>query len=193
MSAPTQLVPLIYASPVELCCDYVEAQQCISLAGNNKGSKYNYTTKTFEIQNTIVLALNDKRYQLFEYHFHVPGYHQLCGTRYAAELHYSGFELAEDEEPVKLPNNLFPGNRNVVGLARVIEDGGDRHNLREISVPLPKQFYVYNSTYLPPNYNPVVWIVGSAPLKANVKQLAKVALPSPPLEPLNGRIVLYSK
>src|SRR5437868_5038149 len=125
--------PIAYGSPISLGCDFIPVCSSASFVGHNRGSKYNEVTKNFEIRDIIVLTLESEseealRYQFYEYHFHVPGDHELFGKKYDAELHYSLVKLNPDEEYLDLtdaviPGPVIPGNRNIAGIARFVNGG----------------------------------------------------------------------
>lgn len=183
----------VYRSPIALCCnEAINVCQKIKVTGCNHGAKYNGTV--FEVQDVIIITLGSRRYQVDEYHFHMPGEHEFCGKIYAAEFHYTLVELHNNEK--YLPDNykvdgIIPADRNIMGLARPIKKGGKPTDLEKLQVPLPCNFYEYDSTRHIPNFNPVRWVVGPKPLKFDINQVAEKALPARPLQPVNNRIILY--
>lgn len=182
-----------YSSPIPLCCDRVSAQQDLSIIGQNKGAWYNTELKRYEARNRIIATLEKKWYQLHEYHFHLPGEHEICGQKYGAELHYTFIELQEGERRFRVPaGENAPEDRNLLVIARVIQGGGQVEDLSLLQPFPPRSFYQYNATKTTANYNPVRWLVGSEPLRMKLSELSLVALPARPLQKVNDRIVLYS-
>jgi len=110
---------IVYSAPISLCDSLPSSLLSLSVEGVNRGAKFDPITKLFRIQNVIILAINTSlKYQFYEYHFHMPGDHELCGKRYPAELHYSLVKLEEGESHVE---EEIPGDRNIAGLARVVK------------------------------------------------------------------------
>jgi len=133
------------------------------------------------------------RYQLHEYHFHIPGEHRICGKTFAAEVHFTFVQLRDDEDHLDiLPGANVPGDRNLFVISRVINGGGEPTNLSLLQVSIPSTFYQYNATKSFPDYNPVRWLIGPEPLCFDLQQLIPIAHGATPIQPTNGRIVLYT-
>jgi len=197
-----------YLSPIALKNDKetIDFRQSFKLKGRNVGAIYNTETKNFEVQDRIILKIRSKRYQLVEYHFHTPGEHEVDGKIYDAEVHYVFFQLAEDQEC--LPENHQCGNiccgdmpaevdPNLTPLivARVFKNDEEAktEDLLNFPVLFPETYFQYDGAFsaLDDSFLPVRWIVGDWYLHYNVAQLEPIAKDAAPLQPTNGRIVLY--
>lgn len=192
MAAP--VTQINYGNPIQLSLEgTIEAHRSVSVTGRNKGVKYNPMTRLFEIQNPIVLTIEGDRYQFYEYHFHVSGDHTFEGKRYPAELHYSLVKLNDDEKYLRVPNSSIPGNRNIMGIAVPVEQGGEVCDLEKLNIQVPSSFFEYNGIKMIPSYNPVLWLVGDVPIELDLEQVAAFSLPPyPTLQPVNSRIILFS-
>jgi len=109
------------------------------------------------VRNKIIATLNDRqRYQLHEYHFHVPAEHEICGQKYDAELHFTFIELREGEMHLGvLAGATAPADRNLFVIARVIQAGGRKKDLSLLQPSPPANFYQYNATKAVADFNPV--------------------------------------
>ena len=77
--------PLRYQSPINLCHDDILCiSQSIYKKGKNKGALYSEEDKIFILQDKIIIKIDDKKYQLVEYHFHIPGEHEINSKKYPA-------------------------------------------------------------------------------------------------------------
>src|ERR1044072_3885276 len=92
-------LPFPYQSPIALNnCDIIKIEQCINVCGHNHCATFNPDTKVFEVHDKIILKVNSKRYQLEEYHFHVPSEHKVNHKKYPSEIHYVFVELGPDRK-----------------------------------------------------------------------------------------------
>lgn len=195
-------VTLIYQSPIALCCQYIKISQNISVEGRIKDAKYNPETQRYEVRNPVILTVGSTRYQLQQYHFHVPGEHQICGKIYESELHYIFIELYNDETCISRVSSKDNSNvcnctapvegRSTVGIGRVINGGGKIRKLNNLKVLLPDEFYEYDGTRTIVNGDPIRWIIGKKPLRFDIDQLIPIAQTALPLQPLDGRIILFN-
>ena len=166
--------------------------QFIKISGRNCGAIYEPDTHVFRVQNPIVVEVNCVRYQLDEYHFHVPGEHEICSKIHNSELHYVFVELFPGEKYLPIGstdvcNGVSPDGRNTLAIGRVIKPTcGCSVDLTTLDVDLPCEYYEYDGSKTTENYNPVRWIVGGYPLKFKLSQLG-------PLQNLDGRIILHYK
>jgi len=110
--------PVPYQSPITLCCENIDICQTLNTSGKNRGAKYNDEDQIFEVRDIIILEVGSTRYQLDEYHFHIPGEHKICGDIYDAELHYVFVELKcgedclnEDRKCSNICNGKMPEDR----------------------------------------------------------------------------------
>jgi carbonic anhydrase len=188
---------IAYNAPIALCHDYIPTYRPLtSISGQNNGAKYDSVTQVFKIQDVIIVTIGERRYQAYEYHFHFPGFHKICGKRYDAELHYSLAELGPEEEYINtdLPNDAIAGDRNILAVAWPIKGSKSVSpvNLATLKLLIPSAYFSYNATR-PMAGNPVLWIVaGKRYMKFDLEQLLPFAQTTPfPIQPRNGRIVLF--
>ena len=162
-----------------------------------------------------------KKYRLLEYHFHVPGEHNINYKIYNAELHYvfqeidkfdSDSDTASESDDDKDRNNINTesldicgcgGNRpnsilNILVLSRVITHVKSHNkwhveNLRKIQVDLPSYYFEYDGSIIGGgnNYMPVRWLVGDDPILFDAEQLKPFAKSARSLQNKDGRQLLY--
>lgn len=200
-----------YLSPIALKRDgdTIEFRQCHKLRGHNCEAVYDAELKIFKVQDRVILKVRSQRYQLSEYHFHVPGEHEIEGKIYPAEVHYVFEPLAEDQECLSADHKC----RNICGchhseehdaeegsvaplvVARAIKDEDKVRDLTKFPVIFPPAYFQYDGAFTSGEnqFAPVRWIVGDWPITYNVAQLVDVAKPATALEPTNGRMVLYRR
>jgi carbonic anhydrase len=192
-----QVMP--YQSPISLNhADAVTIKQTIDIYGRNDNSFFNPETKNFEVQNKIIITLNNKQYKLDEYHFHLPSEHKVNGSMYEAEIHYVFIEydtanLNKDRTCSNVCSCERGHEENVVVIGRVILNSGPYKDLTNIQVKVPHLYYQYDGTLTTGNYSPVRWIVGETPVHYDIKQIIPIAKPIRTIQPLDGRIILYSE
>ena len=77
-----------YQSPISLNKnDLILINQSINITGKNNGATFDSLTKNFNVNDTIILERNAKKYILIEYHFHIPSEHKNNKKQYPAEIH----------------------------------------------------------------------------------------------------------
>jgi len=206
-----------YQSPIVLhhCCS-IDIKKPIHIKGKNVCAKYNCKKHVFEVTSRVIIKVQCVKYQLVEYHFHIPGEHIVNDKKYCAEVHYVFVKLGLCEK--HLPKHYVCQNichfcengnkknfeneekiehscddaRDVLVIARVINPNDDCVDLSNIQVEVPSCYYEYDGTLTTGNYSPVRWIVGDDPICFNICQLEKVAKPDRTIQPLDGRIILFS-
>lgn len=202
-----------YQSPIVLhhCCS-LDIKKPIYIKGKNVCAKYNCEKHVFEVKSRVIIKVNSIRYQLSEYHFHVPGEHIVNDKLYSAEIHYVFVQLKNCER--KLPKHHICQNichcceinekyekyekckcdddRNTLVIGRVINPTEKCRDLSNIQVEIPDCYYEYDGTLTTGNYAPVRWLVGDDPVCFNICEIKKFAKPARPIQPLDGRIVLFS-
>jgi carbonic anhydrase len=201
-----------YQSPIVLhhcCC--LDIKKPIHIKGKNVCAKYNCKKRVFEVTSRVIIKVQCVKYQLVEYHFHVPAEHIVNDKKYCAEVHYVFVKLGLCEK--YLPKHYVCKNvcendcendykkkekkecddeRDVLVIARVINPNDDCVDLSNIQVEVPSCYYEYDGTLTSGNNGPVRWLVGDDPICFNICQLEKVAKPARPIQPLDGRIILFS-
>ena len=195
--------PLRYQSPIPLTFDDITPiHQCIDVRGKNRGAKYNPDMNIFKVKNTIILTKRNnkgtkepKKYRLVEYHFHVPSEHSILGDIYPAEIHYVFYEI--DNSGTNNYRSTRPNgeNPNILVIARVIvNDRNVYPNLEKLQVRVPMIYFEYDGSLTGEGDGsvPVRWIVGKCPIKMSVDEIKQVAKSARVLQPLDGRIILFS-
>ena len=194
--------PLRYQSPIEL--EYNQNVFCIKqkicIKGRNCGAKFNPDNKTFEPQTPIIMKIDNKKYRLVEYHFHVPAEHVINKKTYPAEVHYVFYDVTEKSDNHKIKNLDVCGGQNtededILVIGRVINDTSCYTNLSTININIPDIYFEYDGslTGTGDETTPVRWIVGEHPIKISLNEINKVAKTARPTQPLDDRIILYSR
>lgn len=215
--------PSVYQSPI---CLYksqaIPLKQHIEIHGQNSNAVYNHDTKNFEVLENVFITLNNKKYKLEEYHFHIPSEHKINGVKYAAEIHYVFFEYTKEDEDLsesvsntkcrdvcgfhckKYTNgekeihdandcNDIIGKKDIVVIGRLIQHAEIYKDLMNISVKVPHYYYQYDGTLTTGSYLPVRWIIGEIPIHYDLEQLFLISKSTRELQNHDGRIVLYSE
>ena len=203
-----------YQSPIILDkSDYIKIRETIEIYGRNEDAVFNPVTKNYEVKRNIIVTLNHKKYRLDEYHFHNPSEHKVNGNTYRAEIHYVFVEIDSDmkeknenkneESPtIREHSNICCGshethykhpNKNIIVIGRIIVNNESHKDFTNLQVKAPHYYYQYDGTLTTGSYSPVRWIIGEAPVHYNLKQIETIAKPARPLQPLDGRIILFSE
>lgn len=208
---------LIYQSPIALNNDnIINIVQCAIVKGKNRGAVYNPIDKIFEVQDKIILKIDSNRYQLEEYHYHIPSEHKVNGKIYPAEIHYVFIKLGSDQEhlphghkctnicgrhnitptikkQVDSPPNAPGLNENILVIGRVIQESchDKPKKLTKVQVSVPKTFYQYDGSLTTGTFAPVRWIVGKKSISANIAKIIPIAKTARPLQNLDNRIILF--
>jgi carbonic anhydrase len=190
-----------YQSPITLDSkDYIKVKQHIEIYGRNENAIYNPVTKNYEVKRKVILTLNDKKYKLDEYHFHIPSEHKVNGQKYASEIHYvfveydvNNIEEEEKRECSDVCGCNHPKNKNILVIGRIILDAGQHKHLEDLHVKVPHYYFQYDGTLTTGNYSPVRWIIGETPVHYCLSQITRVAKGSRELQELDGRIILFSE
>lgn len=182
----------IYQSPIRINSDDTfNLEQVLCLQGQNKKAIFDPITKNFNVQNTVLLNIRNKTYQLEQYHFHVPGEHIIDGKKYAGEIHYlfveinSGIGIQPDE--------------NLLVIGRVIKDCPEKEiDLEKYPVKIPSQVLGYDGSLTTEGSTmkdfttPVRWAMGKHPISLSISQIEPFAKDSREIQPLNGRLITKS-
>lgn len=203
----------IYQSPINLCDkNAIDIDQIIKLIGKNTGTTFDKNTKNFYVDanNKITLKIDNKKFLLHEYHFHVPGEHKINNKTFQAEVHFVFVEHGLPSVEHSLPsveqtsNNCHKKydvcggcqmheNDNLVVIGRVINNDDKIVNLKKLQPRVPSVFYEYDGGLTTGDTStPVRWIVGQKPQHYSIKQIIPIAKGSREIQPLNGRIILKS-
>jgi len=190
-----------YNSPI--CLDKyntIPISQHICCRGENTGAIYDASMKIYEVQDFIELEVGSRKYQLLEYHFHLPCEHIVCNEHNPAEIHYVFLE--EDEVGKFRRGNISPdvcgccdtsdlaGNILVIGRT-IRHDVSEIDDLEKFPVRFPKKYFMYDGTLTTGDFAPVRWLVGRDPIYMNVLDVAPVAKHARATQNEDGRIILY--
>ena len=197
-----------YQSPIVLDkADSIKIHQTLEIYGRNEDAVFNPVTKNYEVKRNIILTIKNKKYRLDEYHFHNPSEHKVNGHMYPAEIHYVFIETDneidnknEESTEIREHSNICcchfekhykHPNKNILVIGRIIVNNEHHKDFTNLQVKAPHYYYQYDGTLTTGSYSPVRWIIGETPVHYNVKQIETVAKPARPLQPLDGRIILY--
>lgn len=196
------MIPVTYRAPIVIQDDdVIKVKQCITSHGKNRGATFDPVTKTFEINDNIVLKIDSKLYRLQEYHFHIPSDDIINCKRYPAEIHYTFIEIENDEKPCKKnrkrrdvcepPSSLS----NLVVIGRLLKNDPCRTGVdyARIQVEVPHTYFEYDGSLPSGTFGPARWIVGDRPLYVNVAELVPIARGIRQIQNRDGRIVLYGR
>lgn len=189
-----------YQSPIELKkCDTIKLDQCIKIDGKNIHATYDSDHQVFEVTDKVILKIGSKKYQLDEYHFHIPGEHKVNDKIYPSEIHYVFIELPPGEKHRNKNHKCsnicggdMPESGNILAVGRVIKNKHHSIDLEEMQVKLPSSYYEYDGTLTTGLYSPIRWILGDHPIHLKLKDIAPIAKTARPLQDFDGRIILYS-
>jgi len=196
-----QVLP--YQSPIILTeHDATSIRQCISVSGKNINATYNKDAKIFEVRDKIILRVNSRLYQLDEYHFHTPGEHNVNDKIYPSEIHYVFIEiesgkkhLSESHKCSNICGGFSSKNENVLAIGRLIKglcQPDITTDLSKVQVQLPNSYYEYDGSLTTGSFAPVRWIVGDQPIQLNINEIVPFSKDARPLQPIDGRIILYA-
>jgi carbonic anhydrase len=200
-------------------CGYGQVQSPIDLSGDGESEEagelpplsFHYGAVPLVVENTSRLLLvparggghlrlGDERYELVQFHFHVPSEHTVQGWAADAELHLVHRGASGDLVVIAV---LLTAGEGHEALRRIIErlpvepchrstSGG----MLELDSLLPEEgdYVTYSgSLTTPPCSEKVHWMVMTQPLTASAQQLQALAPMGPnnrPIQPLHGRKLL---
>ena len=193
-----------YQSPIVLDkSDSIKIHQSLEIYGRNEDAVFNTVTQNYEVKRDITLTIKNKKYRLDEYHFHNPSEHKVNGHMYPAEIHYVFIENEKEESAdirehsniccCKDEKHYSHPSKNILVIGRIIINNEHHKDFTNLQVKVPHYYYQYDGTLTTGSYSPVQWIIGETPVHYNVKQIETVAKPARPLQPLDGRIILFSE
>jgi len=193
-------------------------KQYFSIHGKNMGAKYNEESKIFEIQDEIILKIDHVKYKMLEYHFHIPGEHQIHSRDYQSEVHYVFVELdcddsqdsvalncedsqdckeSKESQKFKCPDvcggkfHFGDISGNILVIGRVIKPTERKTDIHHIQVAIPERYFEYDGTLTTGKFSPVRWIVGCNSIHMNICEIEPYHKPARPLQQLDGRIILH--
>jgi carbonic anhydrase len=209
---------LRYQSPIDLSLPTgLSVSQQFCRKGKNNGAVFDPHEKIFVITDRIILKVRSgktiKKYRMVEYHFHIPGEHQIesCdnhsnGKIYPAEIHYVFTDnlnyqitdgiphcnICNEDNHLNINNNLTNENLFVIGYA-ISNDNGKKQNfdIFRLNVKPPKYYYLYDGALTGGDVSiPVRWVVGRFPLTFPISEIVPYAKSARALQPLDGRLIL---
>ena len=192
--------PLRYQSPIELGYNnnLFCIKQNIKIKGKNCGAKFNPDNKTFVPENKITIKIDDKKYRLDEYHFHVPAEHIIDKKTYPAEVHYVFYDVSKSKKHETKNMDVCAcqntEDEDILVIGRVINNSCKHNKLSKIAIDIPDKYFEYDGslTGTGDETTPVRWIVGVTPIKISLEEIKKVAKTARTTQPLDDRIILYS-
>lgn len=150
------------------------------------------------------IKLDNKRYELLNFHFHTPSEHQKEGFNYPMEVqlvHRDGdynfvvmavlFQEGEENESLQMLLDNLPKEMNKETIHRGVE-------LNPVMfIPANTDFYKYTgSLTTPPCSEGVYWMVFKQPIEASAEQIQQMneimGENARPIQPINARNILKS-
>ena len=145
------------------------------------------------------MTVNDRQYELVQFHFHTPSEHRLQGNEYPAEVHF--VHRGPDDGLAVVGAFIEEGTQNEV-LANIWdqlpsqpEESRDLQsvdmNIAEL-VPQESQYYLYSgSLTTPPCSEDVNWMVMEQPIEMSSEQIERlrsiIGTSNRPVQPLGNR------
>lgn len=165
----------------------------LKIINNGRTIKVDYASGSF-------IEINDKQYELLQFHFHSPSEHTVDGKKYAIEAHF--VHKAQDDTLAVIGVFLKEGKpNNFIHLlwANLPEQEGEK-NITDISInaselfPTDKSYYHYSgSLTTPPCTEDVSWNVLKTPIEISARQIARFSSVyngnARPVQPLNERVI----
>lgn len=191
----------MYKSPVPLITtEATEVYQCIGITGSNKGATYDSTTKSYRVNDKIMLKLGSRVYQLIEYHFHTPGCHTLDGKSFDAELHFVFAEtvtksrlLTKRQRGMSVINNGKCAASESLIVSRLVKTReAETESISSLQVRVPSKFFQYDGS-LSSSIVPIRWLVGTKPIHLDVSTIEPLARGNYPVNPMDNRILLLTE
>ena len=185
-----------------------------SLNANLAPIKFSYTTAPSDIINNghtvqvniaagSYIVVDNKKYELKQYHFHTPSENHIHGKSFPLEAHF--VHAAVDGE-LAVVAVLFEYGKDNKTLAKLWEkmpmEAHGKHELNNIAknlmdlIPTNRQYYRFNgSLTTPPCSEGVKWMVLGKNLKVSKAQIEKFAHAvgghnNRPIQPLNARMIV---
>lgn len=199
---------LRYQSPIDLSSPTgLLVHQRFCLSGKNLGATFDPKEKIFIINDRIILKIKSgnitKRYLMLEYHFHLPGEHQITTYEssqiYPGEIHYVFTDNLDCQSLGNICGNNNEGNQENQGNIFVIGRGIVDHpstdfDILQLNVKKPKHYYLYDGALTGGDVStPVRWVVGNTPLAYPLEEIQPYAKTARSLQALDGRLILLGK
>jgi carbonic anhydrase len=162
-----------------------------------------HTVKVTPPQKVNWIEINNKRYDLLQFHFHSQSEHTLNGRFYSMEAHF--VHQADDDELAVIAWFITPGDKNPqINLAPIWNNIPAQLQTKTLSFNInslfltnkpPYQYYQYNgSLTTPPCSEGVRWFVRRNPVEMSQAQIdvfrAVYNGNHRPVQPLNARQIL---
>ncbi len=148
------------------------------------------------------IKVNDKAYELLQFHYHAPSEHQVMGKNYPLEIHFVHKSKDGQLAVIGVLYNIGQDNAQLAGvvdkLGQNIEDSENDVVLSGFNIdsimPTDKQTLAYSgSLTTPPCSEQVQWLVQKTPVNIGQGQLEKFTdlykANNRPVQPKNGRTV----
>lgn len=154
----------------------INYSQSANVQINNNGHTVVYTPTTED----STIELNNERYVLKQFHYHMPSEHQFSGQNYPGEIHFVHANSAGDLAVIGVM--VKPGKANEV--IRVLLNGtqlstenkagstANKVNLSALAPAMPTYYHYTGSLTTPPCSEKVEWYVSKQPLELASDQIA---------------------
>lgn len=167
-----------YQSPIVLDkTNVIYIHQDIEVCGENEGAIFDPIAKVYNVQDIIIIEIDCIKYRMVEYHFHVPAEHSIHNTIYPAEIHYVFNEI----------NNIS----NVLVIGKAISNISRHVDLSKLQIRIPEKYFEYDGSLTTASFSPAKWIFDYRIKHLNIQDIIQVAQTAIPLQPLDGRIILF--
>jgi carbonic anhydrase len=184
--------PTVYQSPIALshkCKTIFTSDPQLKQICSKVFGIFDPETKNWNVSNIVETSNNDLHYRLKEFHFHIAGEHTINDKKYASEIHFV-FVNAENTSILVIGYVIELHKKSSKVIEKIIRD-------IPFSFPKIRPYYTYPGSLTTPPFNVNVnWIVVSKPLsitEANLEALLGLAKGERPLQPRNGRDIIYTQ
>ena len=187
--------PYAYQSPISLnTSESIRINQQLDIFGKNHGAIYDPSSHIFIVKDNIILQVRSEKYNLIEYHFHIPGEHTVQNKKYKSEIHYvfMNCQLSNTDfsRCIDLCGCCNTTNSDILVLGRVISDDNECRKLDRLQVTLPCKYFEYDGTLTTGLYSPVRWLIGLHPINLSIDEITPFAKTSRSLQSFDGRLKL---
>lgn len=176
---------------------YSDSTHIHDIVNNGHSIQYNFDTGDF-------ITLNNKKYELKQFHFHEPAEHLIDGIRYPMVLHLVHVSDAgeyavlvvmakegESSEPFNFLESFLPVN---IGETATVDKAFDMN----LNLPENKTYFNYTgSLTTPPCTESVEWFIFKEPITVSLQQVEELRKLMPlnnyrNEQPHNGRLIRVS-
>lgn len=193
LQSPIDLASPIHASIGTIAVDY--RSEPLRIVNNGHTIMCNYARGS-------TFALRGRRYELKQFHFHIPSEHKVNGKQYAMELHLVHEDAADNAAVLGVLLEEGAANATIekiwnnmpmsVGPERAVSNV--TINAADL-VPAHNPYYEYlGSLTTPPCAENIQWVVLATPLHISRAQIQKFhrayAMNARPVQSLNQRLLL---